>query len=150
MEDATPVTFGLDELWLLQAVVRHGAPSEETAWPKFPPVSLLLNDMVADAIYACETARLPEYTLLLSRGDLLVIDYNVQASAKNTAGVLVGKSILLKSFAARRRLAGEQFVMADEPDDTEQRNRWIVLKEWKDDARTHADADYYDPRNDAI
>jgi hypothetical protein len=97
-----PVSFTLEELWLLNDLVRHEI-SEAERW-KFPPTSKPLCDEIVFAIVACEDNDLPEYSLLLSDGDLMVIDYNVRRDAKHPDGAF-GKQILLKTFRARTELA---------------------------------------------
>lgn len=94
---ARPVTFNLAELWLLNAAIRHGV-AQENDW-KFPPASAQLAVEIMEAIHTCEEHKVPEYTLLLSKGDLLVIDYNIQADMKTPEGAQ-GKQILLKVFRA--------------------------------------------------
>ncbi len=109
----TPVTFTLEELWLLRAFVRHEVAQQES-W-KFPPASLELNDQVAEAILLCEEHELGEAVLLLTRGDCLVIDAVIPQDAKSVNGTRLGQTILLKTFAARRDLAGGPTASADEP-----------------------------------
>jgi hypothetical protein len=96
------VTLSLPELWLLHDFIRHEVP-ESRAW-RYPPASEDLNEEIALAIEACETHELAEYTLLLSRGDLLVIDYFVRRDHKTPEGAS-GKRLLLKVFRARKELA---------------------------------------------
>jgi len=48
--------------------------------------------------------KLDEFTLLLSTGDLLVIDYNIRQGHKNMEGAR-GQDILLKVFHALSQLA---------------------------------------------
>ena len=105
--------FSLDELWLLQSAVRHEVAQQEQ-W-KFPPASRELNDAIAAALLFCTECKEASATLVLSYGDLLVIDYNVQQSAKDVNGKLVGKAILLKTFSARSRLAYGDEPEAEEP-----------------------------------
>lgn len=110
MNDQIPETvsvlFTLDELWLLQALVRHvdAHYPPEAKW-LFPPYSLELNDQIASSILLCTETDAPDAPLLLSRGDCLLIDFCVQSSAKDVNGVPIGRNILLKSFAARRDLS---------------------------------------------
>ena len=94
--------FSVDELWLLQSVIRHETPQMET-W-RFPPASLELNDQVADALLRCEEHALTEAALLLTRADCLAIDHTVPQGAKSVAGLPVGRTVLMKSFRARREL----------------------------------------------
>lgn len=127
MIDTTPVTFTLDELWFLQSLVRHEIP-QPPEW-KFPPASLDLNDAIADAIVSSTQQGLKEFTLLLSRGDLLVLDAVVPNSYKDAAGKNVGKDMLLRTFIGRRRLSEGIESTAVEPDDTAQ---WARLTAYKD------------------
>lgn len=113
MNDTVPVLFSVEELWLLQSVVRHEAAQQET-W-KFPTASLDLNDQVAIALNRCTVHGLHEAPLQLSRGDLLVLDYCVPQGAKTAAGVPIGKTILLKTFRARAELLDGQLPSAEEP-----------------------------------
>jgi hypothetical protein len=105
MEDTVSIVFSLEELWLMQACVRHETAQAEQ-W-KFPPASLPLNDAIAAAILFCEEQKAGEAALLLSRHDCLVLDYNVPSSAKDAYGKPIGKAILLKSFKARSQLDGD-------------------------------------------
>ena len=98
-----PVTFTIDELWMLNDTIRHGM-SQEDSW-KFPPVSKPLSQEIALAIVACVDSKLKEYTLELCEGDLLVVDYNVRRDMKTPEGAR-GDVILLKCFRALTQLAG--------------------------------------------
>jgi hypothetical protein len=97
-----PVTFATSELWLLHDFIRHEAP-EAKAW-RYPPACEELNEEVAFALDTCEAHDLQEYTLMLSKGDLLTIDYFVRRDHKTPEGAS-GKRILLKVFHARKELA---------------------------------------------
>ncbi len=101
MEDY-PVSFSIAELWLLGENIRHEM-SDQERW-KFPPASKELTVEIALAINACVEGKLKEYTLLLSTGDLLVIDYNIRQGHKNMEGAR-GQDILLKVFHALSQLA---------------------------------------------
>jgi hypothetical protein len=104
--------FTVEELWLLQSVIRHEIPQLEQ-WD-FPPASLALNDQVAEALLLCDERGEAEAALVLSRGDCLVIDYCVPQGAKSVAGVAIGKHVLLKSFRARQEIE-DHFLPAEEP-----------------------------------
>lgn len=95
------ITFTLPELWLLHAFIRHEMPQQEQ-W-KMPPADEDLNEQIALAIEACESLGLDSYTLLLTRQQLLVIDYLVRSDFKTPEGAR-GKDILLKTFRARREM----------------------------------------------
>lgn len=122
-----PVTFTLDELWFLQSLVRHELP-QPPEW-KFPPASLELNDQVADVLLSCTDYDLKEGTLVLTRGDLLLLDYVVPQAATNSAGKNIGRPILLKTYRARRLLAEGSMGTASEPDDTAASTR---LERWRE------------------
>jgi hypothetical protein len=94
----------VDELWLLHDFIRHEMP-DANAW-SYPPASRDLNDEIVFALDACESCDLSEYTLALSKADLLAIDYFVRRDHKTPEGAS-GKGILLKSFKARKELAGD-------------------------------------------
>lgn len=111
METKRPVTFTLAELWCLHDFIRHEC-SERDRWA-FPPADLGLNEDIADAIYACETDGLSEYTLLLERGDILIIDFHIRRDTKTPEGAS-GKKILLKCFKARAEMGG--LIESDETD----------------------------------
>jgi hypothetical protein len=102
--ERTAVVFSLPELWLLHDFVRHEIPDAKS-W-RYPPASEELNEEITMAIESCETHGLPEFTLLLSRGDLLVIDYLVRRDHKTPEGAN-GKMVLLKVFRARKALASD-------------------------------------------
>ncbi len=97
-----PVTFSRNELWMLHDFVRHELP-ESRHW-RFPPASEELNEEIALALDACETHKLDEYTLLLSKGDMLVIDFFVRRDHRTPEGGS-GKQLLLKVFRARSELS---------------------------------------------
>ena len=100
--ESAPVLFSLSELWLLQSVVRHEI-AQQSSWQK-PPANLALNEAIADAIYSCVEYGYAEVALQLTAHHLLIIDALVPQAAKDADGKLLGKPILLKSFAARRAL----------------------------------------------
>lgn len=125
--NSVAVVFTLDELWLLQSLVRHELP-QPPEW-KFPPASLELNDQIAAAILACTEYNLPDAALALSRGDLLLLDYVVPQSATNVGGKNVGRPILLKSYQARRELDEGPMPAAEDADDTAAFGR---LERWKE------------------
>jgi hypothetical protein len=97
-----PVTFTRDELWLLHDFIRHELP-DSRQW-RFPPASEELNEEIALALDACETHDLSEYTLLLSKGDMLVMDFFIRRDHRTPEGAS-GKQMLLKVFHARRELS---------------------------------------------
>lgn len=102
-EERRPVTFTLAELWLLHDFVRHECPEMER-W-RFPPADLELNEEIALAIEACVSDGLEEYTLDLTRHQLLVIDYLIRHDYK-TGQLAKERDILHKVFQARREMAG--------------------------------------------
>ena len=116
--------MALDELWLCRALVRHAMAGVEQ-WNGPPPASLSLNTQICEAILVCEDSieeskgsaitPIREYTLMLSKGDCLVLDYVVPQDAKTSAGTSIGKNILLKVMAARRALDGGFMAAAEEP-----------------------------------
>lgn len=97
-----PVTFTRDELWLLHDFVRHELP-DSRQW-RFPPASEELNEEIIMALDACEAHELTEYTLLLSKGDMLVIDFFIRRDHRTPEGAS-GKQLLLKVFRARTELS---------------------------------------------
>jgi len=125
----TCAVFSLDELWLLQSAIRHELPQQD-AW-RFPPVSLSLNDEVADAILRCDEAGLSEAAIELSRADCLAIDHCVPQGAKSAAGLPIGKSILMKSFRARRDLDEGHHSLAHEPENLSREDIAVRLEEWR-------------------
>ena len=113
-EQTASELFSCDELWLLQSAIRHEMAQSEQ-W-HFPPASLELNDQIAEALLLCEENGLSEAALILSRGDCLVVDYCVPQTAKSPSGAAIGKSVLLKSFHARRSIDnGQQAAESLEP-----------------------------------
>lgn len=107
------VVFSLDQLWLLNDLIRHESDQDKT-W-KIPPSSKELNATVADAILACEDHGLTEYTIPISSGDTYVIDFHVRRSMKSYLGTPIGVNLLLKVFRARRELSGESMETFREP-----------------------------------
>jgi hypothetical protein len=100
-QDSWPVEFTLAELWMLNDVIRHDEDAiSKKAWPS---VSTQLNGEIALAILACEDSDLKAYTLMLTKGDILVMDANVRRDMKTPEGA-AGKAILLKLFKARYKL----------------------------------------------
>ncbi len=100
-EDARPVVFTTAELWMLTDVIRHD--EDAICKKKWPTVSTQLNSEIALAILACEDNGLEAYTLVLTKGDILVMDANVRRDMKTPEGA-AGKAILLKLFKARYEL----------------------------------------------
>lgn len=123
-----PVTFSRDELWLLHDFVRHELP-DSRQW-RFPPASEELNEEIALALDACEAHNLREYTLLLSRGDMLVIDFFVRRDHRTPEGAS-GKQLLLKVFRARSELTSTF---------PEHEGNDLTYREVKEDAPTDYDA----------
>ncbi len=101
VQDSRPVEFTLAELWMLNDVVRHD--EDAICKKKWPSVSTQLNGEIALAILACEDNGLEAYTLMLMKGDILVMDANVRRDMKTPEGA-AGKAILLKLFKARYEL----------------------------------------------
>ena len=101
------VIFTHAELWMLLSFIkpatRHIGFESEGA--QAMPGSTRLNDEIADALVACEDSGLSEYALELTRDDLLLISYLIDASCKTPEGAS-GKQILLKTFRARQENAG--------------------------------------------
>jgi len=115
IQETTSIIFTCDELWLLQATIRHEVAQVEQ-WRIAAPASLSLNEEVSEALLRCEEIGLSEAAVLVSRSDCLVIDYCVPQGAKSPSGVAVGRSVLLKSFRARRELdEGPDNVAVEEP-----------------------------------
>jgi hypothetical protein len=127
------VLFSLDELWLLQSVVRHEM-AQQDQW-KIPPVSAALNDQVADALVRCEEAGLGEVALVLTRADCLAIDYHVPQGAKSPSGVPIGRQLLMKSFRARRDIDEGLTLTADDPAQMTAEELAEQLRRWKESRR---------------
>lgn len=121
MSETFPVAFSVDELWILQAFVRH---EQGTPWQgKWPAFSLDLNDAIAEALVFCDDNAEQMATLQLSKGDCYLVDYCVPNNVKDANGRLIGKQILMKSFHARQAIAYGDLATAEEPasDDVTQR-----------------------------
>lgn len=126
LNDTVRVEFSLPELWLMRGTVRHAIANEDQ-WKGYPPANVDLNDQIAAAILRCEEYNIGVTTLDLSRGDCLVIDFNVNQDAKDREGNEIGKELLLKTFKARKQLRGE---------DAE----WPIPNEWPDGDLTNEGA----------
>lgn len=125
--------FTIEEMWLLQSVIRHEMQNGE-GW-KFPPASLELNDQIARALLMCSEQGLQSAFLELSRGDCLAIDYLVPNTAKSANGTMIGKSVLLKSYKARAQTSDWFVATAEEPEPVQLQDK---LAEWKTtDQRVH-------------
>ncbi|MCC6382815.1 MAG: hypothetical protein IT304_09910 [Dehalococcoidia bacterium] len=107
------VVFTLEELWLLQSVIRHEIVQKEQ-W-QAPPADADFNDQVVESLYRCETLGLGEAALVLRWNDCLVIDFCVPQSAKSPSGAAIGKNVLMKSFRARKEIREGTAATADEP-----------------------------------
>ncbi|KKL75514.1 hypothetical protein LCGC14_2054110, partial [marine sediment metagenome] len=101
---------------------------------KFPPASKELTIEIALAINACVEGKLNEYTLLLSTGDLLVLDYNIRQGHKNMEGAR-GQDILLKVFHALSQLALGYEVGGDD-----QTYKDAIAEEEKEEGKEETDA----------
>lgn len=101
---AVPVTFTVEELWMLQELVEH----QPYAFPKekYPSVDTELGDELARAITACEKRKLQEYTLFLNRAQLLLLSSEVKPASKTAEGAM-GKEILKKVLKARVEMLEE-------------------------------------------
>ena|ERR1035437_686611 len=117
----THVSFSIGELWYIRSVCRHES-ADQGQW-KAPPTSLELNTHISEAILMCEDNKIDEVYIPLTLKDCLLLDYVVDQGAKDVKGILVGKPILLKSFAARRHLTGGHEATAEE----EEPNDWRLL-----------------------
>lgn len=120
-DQVTSTLFTLGELWYMRSVCRHES-ADQGNW-KAPPTSLEFNNCISEAILMCEENKIEEVYILLSMRDCLLLDYVVDQGAKDVKGILVGKPILLKSFAARRHLTGGHEATAEE----EEPNDWRLL-----------------------
>jgi hypothetical protein len=130
-QQTTCAVFSCEELWLLQASIRHEMAGQDQ-W-KAPPVSVSLNDQVADALVRCEEAGLTEAAIELSRHDCLAIDHCVPQGAKSASGLAIGKSVLMKSFKARRDIdEGRQYAPASEPEALSREDLAVKLEQWRD------------------
>lgn len=109
------VSFTVAELWLLNSFIRHEMQDQDK-W-LYPPVSKDLNQEIALAITACRDCNLKEFALSLSRGDLLVIDYNIRQDMKTPEGAS-GDLILVKVFEAMRDVAYDSPPVGEEKDRT--------------------------------
>lgn len=107
------IVVSVDELWLLQRFIRHEM-AEQDRW-HFPPVSVDLNDQIADALRLTKKNGLTDAALVLTRGDCLAIDYCVPSEAKTPAGVPIGRDLLLKTYSARYLIDNGDELTAAEP-----------------------------------
>jgi hypothetical protein len=129
--DTVSVLFSLDELWIIREAVRHEVDGQDR-W-LFPPAGLELNDQVADQILFCVEKKEIEAPLLLSRGDCLILDFCVNLTMKDKDGLSLGKSILIKSFAARRDLRDGALETGTEPSAPSVSEIKAALQERKED-----------------
>ena len=127
--DVVSVVFSLSELWVMQTFVRHESGSQWMgSWPN---TSVDLNDAIAEAILFCTEYGQSEAPILLKKGDCYLLDSVVPAGAKDTEGRLVGRPILLKTYAARAGLRDRFEATAEEPEQPSP-EEWSKLKEWKE------------------
>ena len=125
--------FSLEELWLLQSVIRHEVAQQES-W-RYPPASLGLNGQVAEALLRCDDHALPEAALLLTIEDCLAIDSTVPQGAKSAAGVPVGRNVLMKSFRARQELQDGPPMVASFEEGPTQAEVDERIEQWKNRRR---------------
>lgn len=111
-QTATAV-FTQEELWLLQSAIRHEVPQHDQ-WHT-PPAGPELNDQIVESILRCEELSLCEAALVLSWDDCLAIDYCVPQAAKSASGMPIGKSVLIKSYRARKAIRDGLDPTAEEP-----------------------------------
>lgn len=100
-----PVIFTLDELWLLQGVVRHES-QDQSRW-QHPATSLEFNRLIAEAIVNCADDGFSDVALPMTAHFLMLVDYVVPQAAKDTSGLPIGKNILMKSFRAWKAMHDE-------------------------------------------
>ena len=112
-----PVTFTLDELWLLVEKIGH-EPHPSLAQMKFPPGNLELNQLIVEAIVSCVDYGIGEYTLPLTFADCLAIGWSISPGLKDVDGRSIGEDILLKVYRARIELlyGGNCVQIPDEPE----------------------------------
>ncbi len=105
MEGEIQSTIGIQfteaELWMLHAFVRHDR--ERINKDRYPIVSTELNEQIVFALLACANSGIKEYTLLLTLGHILLLDWCIRDDMKSPAGAN-GKEMLLKIFQARTDL----------------------------------------------
>ncbi len=105
MEEELRSTIGVQfteaELWMFHAFVRHDR--ERINKEQYPIVSTELNEQIVFALLACANSEIKEYTLLISLGHILLLDWCIRDDMKSPAGAN-GKEILLKIFQARADL----------------------------------------------
>lgn len=128
-ENTASAIFTLEELWLLQSVIRHEMAQMES-W-KAPPVSLALNDQVAEALLFCHENNVGEAAILLTRADCLAIDFCVPQNAKSPVGVPTGRQVLLKSYHARADLDRPWRAAEEEPAAPTPAEIATRLEQWK-------------------
>lgn len=128
-DNTTSAVFSVDELWLLQSVIRHEMAQMEQ-W-KAPPASASLNEQVSEALLFCHENGLGEAALLLTVRDCLAIDFCVPQGAKSPAGLPIGKNVLLKAFRARVELEEEWAPTREEPATPSHEEIASQLEQWK-------------------
>ena len=101
LPDSIGVLFTEAEMWMLHAFVRHDR--ERNNKDRYPIVSTELNEQIVFGLLACANSEIKEYTLLLSLGHILLLDWCIRDDMKSPAGAN-GKAILLKVFQARTDL----------------------------------------------
>ncbi len=105
MEEESQSIIGIQftevELWMLHAFVRHDR--DRINKERYPIVSTELNEQIVFALLACANSEIKEYTLLLTLGHILLLDWCIRDDMKSPAGAN-GKAILLKIFQARTDL----------------------------------------------
>jgi hypothetical protein len=123
-----PVQFDTDELWLLDLAI----PSDETNYLSEKLGGADLIEQVSDGLVFCYNNDEPEATVLLTQNHCKLINVSVSNQATQ-GGRWLGRSVLLKTYGASKRLRDGEIEDAPEPDTLTKEQVGRLLAFWEND-----------------
>ena len=123
-----PTQFDIDELWLLDLSL----PSDEVNFVSEKLGGADLIQQVSDGLVFCYDNDEPEATLLLTQDHCKLINVTVSNQATQ-GGHWLGRSVLLKTYGASKRLRDGDSNGAPEPDALTKEQVGRMLAFWEND-----------------
>lgn len=125
---AIPVQFDAHELWLLDLAI----PSDETNFISEKLGGENLIEQISDGLVFCYNNEEEEATLLLTQNHCKLINISVSNQATE-GGRWLGRSVLLKTYGASKRLRNGDTENVPEPDSLTKEQVGKMLAFWEND-----------------